>query len=105
MLPNYYDILGIPFDSTKSDIKSRYRQLAKKYHPDKNDSPDATSKMQTIQEAKYILYDDEARKRYDIQYAILYGLKSDPNQQQNTNSAEQKRYCFLVFFWVNSINF
>jgi curved DNA-binding protein CbpA len=102
MLPDYYKIFGLSKTATKEEIKKRYRELAKKYHPDVNKSPDATAKMQEIQEAYYILYDDEARGRYDIQYDRIYGSKkqefkedthSNARQTQNDNS-QQKSYQF-----------
>jgi DnaJ-class molecular chaperone len=102
MLPDYYKVLDLNKIATKEEIKKRYRELAKKYHPDVNKSPDATTKMQEIQEAYYILYDDEARSRYNIQYDKLYGrkkqefkeeTKSDTSQTKNDNS-QQKSYQF-----------
>ncbi len=67
MANDYYDILGIDKDASKSDIKKAYRKKAKKYHPDKNpDDPDkAREKFKKISEAYEVLADDEKRKRYD----------------------------------------
>lgn len=102
MLPDYYKIFGLNKTATEEEIKKRYRELAKKYHPDVNKGSDATAKMQEIQEAYYILYDEEARARYDIQYDRIYGSKkqefkedtqSKARQTQNENS-EQKSYQF-----------
>ena len=75
MLPDFYKVFGLDKTATKEDIKKRYRELAKKYHPDVNKNPDATQKMQEILEAYYILNDDEARIRYDIQYEKVYGKR------------------------------
>lgn len=96
MLPNYYRLFELDKAATKEDIKKRYRELAKKYHPDVNSSPDATSQMQQIQEAYYILYDDEARSRYNIQYDKVYNKKEetfsskDYHQDNNRNSRDNK---------------
>jgi DnaJ-class molecular chaperone len=93
MLPDYYKVLALDSTSTKEDIKKRYRELAKKYHPDVNKSIDATAKMQEIQEAYYILNDDEARTRYNFQYYKVYGNKEQEfkkNNQDNTSEPKQK---------------
>ena len=68
MFIDYYEILGLESDASKKDIKSAYRHLAMRWHPDRNQSPNATDKMKLINEAYLILYDEEARARYDIQY-------------------------------------
>ncbi len=95
MLPDYYKVFGLSKTATKEKIKRRYRELAKKYHPDVNHSPDATAKMQEIQEAYYILSDDEARSRYDIQYDRIYRNKKGEFNSFNTyNQTEQKGYEF-----------
>ena len=62
---DYYEILGIDKDASKTQIKKAYRKLALKYHPDKNPSKDAEDKFKEISEAYAVLYDDEKRKRYD----------------------------------------
>jgi curved DNA-binding protein CbpA len=88
MLPDYYKILGINKNATKAEIKKSYREHAKKYHPDVNRSPNATAEMQVIQEAYFILYDDEARLRYDIQYDKVYGHGRKYQQYKNTESQD-----------------
>ena len=62
---DYYEILNIPKDASKSEIKKAYRKLALKYHPDKNPSKDAEEKFKEISEAYAVLYDDEKRQLYD----------------------------------------
>lgn len=66
---NYYEILEIDSKATKEEIKKKYYLLSKKYHPDKNNGEDEHFKK--IKEAYDILYDDEERKKYDIQ--LLFG--------------------------------
>ena len=62
---DYYDILGVPRDATKEQIKDEYRKLALKYHPDRNKAPDAEEKFKEISEAYAVLSDDEKRGQYD----------------------------------------
>jgi molecular chaperone DnaJ len=61
---DYYEILGINKDASKSEIKKAYRKLALKYHPDKNPDKDA-EEFKEISEAYAVLYDDEKRGLYD----------------------------------------
>jgi len=65
---DYYVILNIKHNATKKEIKIAFRKEALKWHPDRNNSPEAMVRMQAINEAYLILKDDEARARYDKQY-------------------------------------
>ena len=59
-----YQVLGVNKGASKDDIKSAYRKLAKKYHPDNHETGDA-EKFKEVQEAYDILYDDQKRSAYD----------------------------------------
>ena len=59
-----YEVLGIKKNASKDEIKSAYRKLAKKYHPDNKETGDE-AKFKEIQEAYDILYDDQKRAAYD----------------------------------------
>ena len=62
---DYYEILGVSKDASKTEIKKAYRKLALKYHPDKNKEKSAEEKFKDISEAYAVLYDDEKRRLYD----------------------------------------
>jgi curved DNA-binding protein len=63
---DYYKVLGIEKTATLADIKSAYRKLARKYHPDLNPKDaDAKKNFQQINEANEVLSDPEKRKKYD----------------------------------------
>lgn len=62
---NYYSILGLEKTASDAEIKSAYRKLAKKYHPDLNKDEDAEAKFKEISEAYSVLSDPAKRENYD----------------------------------------
>ncbi len=62
---DYYEVLGVPRDASDSDLKSAFRNLARKYHPDVSDAPDAEEKFKEANEAYGVLSDVDKRAAYD----------------------------------------
>ncbi len=102
---NFYEILGVTPDSELADIKSAYRKLARKYHPDVN--PDGARRFKEISRAYDTLSDVNKRKQYDTLNGFFKStyrkddfkkeFKTNPNKdfskksEPKTNSNEQKK--------------
>ena len=79
---DYYAILGVAKNASQDDIQSAYRKLARKYHPDINQTPGAEEKFKAIGEAYEVLKDAEKRGLYD-----QYGAAWKAAQQQGGATA------------------
>jgi len=62
---DYYEVLGVDKNASDADIKSAFRRLAKKYHPDVSKEENAAEKFKEAQEAYAVLSDPEKRRQYD----------------------------------------
>ncbi|HEY5426842.1 MAG TPA: DnaJ domain-containing protein, partial [Candidatus Tumulicola sp.] len=65
---DYYAVLGVAKNAPQKDVKSAYRKLARKWHPDANpeNTKQAEEKFKEISEAYEVLGDAEKRKKYDL---------------------------------------
>lgn len=63
-LPNYYEIIGVPRNATQNEIKKKFRELAKKTHPDRT-KKDSEEEMAELNRAYEILSDKARREKYD----------------------------------------
>ncbi|MEM5875696.1 MAG: DnaJ domain-containing protein [Candidatus Aenigmatarchaeota archaeon] len=110
-MKNYYSILGIPPDSSEKDIKKKFRELVKKYHPDKGGD---SEKFKEILEAYMILSDKEKRKEYD--YEFFYNKEDFENINEDKTGVSLRksdtvdlnltplfRTCFILLFYVGMI--
>jgi DnaJ-class molecular chaperone len=87
---DYYAILGVPKNTAEKDIKSAYRKLARKWHPDQN--PDnqraAEEKFKDIQEAYEVLGDPEKRRKYDVLGSDWQRAAREADQQRSYRQAQ-----------------
>jgi curved DNA-binding protein CbpA len=90
---DFYDILNIPRDASKDEIREAYLRLARQYHPDLSKKSDSREKFEEINQAYTILSDDESRNVYnhlfkefeereerDYDYGYGYGEVADESQ-------------------------
>jgi len=62
---DYYEVLGVGRKAAADEVRSAYRRLARKHHPDVNKAPEAAAKFREATEAYEVLSDPEKRKKYD----------------------------------------
>ncbi len=72
---DYYDVLGVRKDASAEEIKKAYRELALKYHPDRNKSKEAEATFKGINEAYAVLGNEEKRRRYDAYGPEQFGQR------------------------------
>ncbi|VIO99828.1 DnaJ protein, putative [Brugia malayi] len=77
---DYYEVLGVKRDASTAQIKKAFRNLALKYHPDRNSDPNAHEKFREIAAAYEILADEQKRRNYDAG-----GWSYDQQQQHAQN--------------------
>jgi len=63
---DFYKVLGVSRSADAKEIKSAYRQMAKKYHPDSNPDKDTTNDFQNVNRAYEVLGDEDTKKKYDM---------------------------------------
>ena len=71
-IKNYYDVLGVKKNASQDDIKKAYRELCKKYHPDRTGGDD--TKIKEINEAYGVIGDENKRREYDAQSSMGSGF-------------------------------
>lgn len=85
---DFYEILGVAKTASAAELKKAYRQLALKYHPDRNKAADAATKFKEISEAYEVLSNPEKKQTYD-----QYGHAAfDPSQGFGAGAGGQQTY-------------
>ena len=92
-MANYYEILEIERTSTEKEIKSAYRKLAKKWHPDttKLDKKYAAEKFKEVTNAYNVLSDAEARKKYDYNLNYEARLREESRRREQARQEAERR--------------
>jgi len=92
MNKNYYQILGVKSNASHDEIKSAYKKLALKFHPDKNNGDAFFENLfKDIQEAYECLSNDENRKKYDHEYGNSFQKKQQSSTQTNNPKSESTK--------------
>lgn len=90
-MKDYYKSLELNFGATTTDIKSAYRRLAKKYHPDLHfGNKIFEDKFKEINEAYSILIDKEKKNIYDINYQKNYNRQNTSSNSNNSSDNSKK---------------
>lgn len=77
MFTNYYKILGVARDASQEQIKKSFKEKLHEWHPDKNDSSNATEKTQKIIEAYEVLKNATSKKEYDRIYDSYFSSETE----------------------------
>lgn len=99
---NYYELLGVKNNASKEEIRLKYKEQIKKWHPDINKNNEAIEVTKKLNEAKSVLLDDEKRKEYDIYLNNIsangYQNITEKVYNEQSNYDEEKLYTKWEYF-------
>jgi len=97
---NYYEVLGLNSNASQKHVKIAYFRLAKKFHPDYNNSPNAQPMFEIISEAYEVLSDPDKRKNYD-EYGTpgetFGGTTEGPQRKRGDNTYSSEDLFHKIF--------
>ncbi len=106
MYKDYYEILGVDKKADTKTIKKKFRELAKKYHPDINKEEGTEEKFKEIQEAYEVLSDENKRYQYDNYGSSSFDNIFENNYQQYSYSDINSNFKFFdLGEWFSSLSF
>ncbi len=105
MNKDYYEILGVDKSADTKTIKKKFRELAKKYHPDINKEEGTEEKFKDIQEAYEVLSDESKRYQYDNYGTSSFDNIFENNYQQYSYSDINSNFKFFdLGEWFSSLS-
>lgn len=103
-MPNFYQILGLPFNASASDVKRAYREKAKACHPDISKSREAKKEFQLLNRAYSILSNAEKRRKYDLLLLYRHSLLREHIKKHRENARRNRRQKEGEKGWENASN-
>ena len=100
---NYYELLGVKKDATEEEIRLKYKEQIKKWHPDISKSSEGVEITKKLNEAKSVVLDSSKRKEYDeylnnISSNGYQNIKEKVYKEENNNYKEEKMYTKWEYF-------
>lgn len=97
---NYYELLGVKSDAKEDEIRKKYKEQIKKWHPDINKDSNSIEITKKLNEAKNVLLDNNKRKEYDNYLNNIYvnGYKNIKEKVYNNNYDNNKMYTKWEYF-------
>ncbi|MDI6754458.1 MAG: DnaJ domain-containing protein, partial [Thermodesulfobacteriota bacterium] len=89
-MKNYYEILGIEEEASQDEIRARWAELTKLYHPDLLKSPEADDRIKEINEAYQVLKDYSTRLEYDLERALRRSILRRGEERKRKRKRLQK---------------
>lgn len=89
---DFYELLGISKNASNEAIKTAYRSMVKKYHPDINKTEEAEAIIRSLNEAKDTLLNEEKRKEYDKTLDEIKYSKQFSSNKESTYKAKKEKY-------------